>query len=111
MDKEWNTDIEEWLKKFDEELQKSVEDDRRRREENGLIFCVVYDDELWDAGFNKSRASFELRKEDLKDYVYVDNQKSLNFYCDKGYEGYYVNRKCKFIRMETDNCAIFYRDY
>ena len=111
MDKEWNTDIEEWAKRFDEEFQKSVEDDRRRRKENGLILCVVYDNELWDHGFNKFRASFELRKEDLNDYVYVDNQKSLNFCCDPGYENYFVNRKCKFVRIENDGSAIFYRDY
>ena len=50
-------------------------------------------------------------KEDLNDYVYVDNQKSLNFCCDPGYENYYVNRKCKFVRIENDGSAIFYRDY
>lgn len=60
MDKEWHTDIEEWAKRFDEEFQKSVEDDRRRRKEKGLILCVVYDNELWDHGLNKFRASFEL---------------------------------------------------
>lgn len=110
MNEKGNTDIEEWAKQLDEDFQKFCEEETRRIKENGLISCVIYDDELWDYGFNWFRASFELRKEDLKEYVYVDNN-SLNFSCKSGYEDYYLNRTYKFIRMETDGCAIFYRNY
>ena len=103
--------IEELAKQFEEDFHKYFEKDNRRMGDNGLITCVIYDDELWDCGLNKFRASFELRKKDIKDYVYVDKQKSLNFWCESGYEYYYLNRTYKFIRMERDSCAIFYRNY
>ena len=49
----------------------------------------------------------ELKKEDLKDYVYVDKLS----YCKEGCEDEYINRTYKFIRMEGELSAIFYRDY
>ena len=101
-----NVDLEEWARQFDEDFQKFCEEETRRMKENGLILCVIYDDESWEP-LNFYRASFELRKEDLRDYVYVDKLKI----CESGYEDYYLNRTYKFIRMEEDDCAIFYRNY
>jgi hypothetical protein len=101
-----NADLEEWATQIAEDFQKFSEEETRRMKENGLILCVIYDDESWEP-LNFYRASFELRKEDLRDYVYVDKLKI----CQSGYEDYYLNRTYKFIRMEEDDCAIFYRNY
>ena len=49
----------------------------------------------------------DVKKEDLKDYVFVDKLT----YCKDNCEAEYINRTYKFIRMEDENCAIFYRDY
>lgn len=103
-----NVDLEEWARQFDEDLKNYCEEEKKRREDNGLILCLIYEDENYFL-LDEFKASFELRKDDLKDYVYVDNN-SLNFSCESGYEDYYLNRTYKFINMEKD-CAIFYRDY
>jgi hypothetical protein len=103
-----NVDLEEWATQFAEEFQKYCEEEKKRREDNGLILCLVYEDQNYFIN-DEFKASFELRKEDLKDYVYVDNN-SLNFSCESGYEDYYLNRTYKYIGMEKD-CAIFYRNY
>ena len=42
---ETNVDLEEWARQFDEEFQTFCEEEKRRMEENGLILCVIYDDE------------------------------------------------------------------
>ena len=101
-------DLEEWARQFDEDLKNYCEEEKKRREDNGLILCLIYEDENYFL-LDEFKASFELRKEDLKDYVYVDNN-SLNFSCESGYEDYYLNRTYKFINMEKD-CAIFFRNY
>ena len=103
-----NVDLEEWATQFAEDFQKYCEEEKKRREDNGLILCLIYEDENYFL-LDEFKASFELRKEDLKDYVYVDNY-SLNFSCESGYEDYYLNRTYKFINMEKD-CAIFFRNY
>lgn len=103
-----NVDLEEWATQFAEDFQKYCEEEKKRREDNGLILCLIYEDENYFL-LDEFKASFELRKEDLKDYVYVDNN-SLNFSCESGYEDYYLNRTYKFINMEKD-CAIFFRNY
>jgi hypothetical protein len=103
-----NVDLEEWARQFDEDLKNYCEEEKKRREDNGLILCLIYEDENYFL-LDEFKASFELRKEDLKDYVYVDNN-SLNFSCESGYEDYYLNRTYKFINMEKD-CAIFFRNY
>ena len=104
-----NVDLEEWARQFDEDFQKYCDEEKKRREDNGLILCFIFDDENYYL-LDEFKASFELRKNDLKDFVYVDNN-SLNFSCKSGYEGYYLNRTYKFIGMEKDDCAIFYRNY
>ena len=103
-----NADLEEWARQFDEEFQKYCEEEKKRMEDNGLILCLIFDDENYFL-LDEFKASFELKKEDLKDYVYVDNN-ALNFSCESGYEDYYLNRTYKFINMEKD-CAIFFRNY
>ena len=103
-----NVDLEEWATQFAEDFQKYCEEEKKRREDNGLILCLIYEDENYFL-LDEFKASFEQRKEDLKDYVYVDNN-SLNFSCESGYEDYYLNRTYKFINMEKD-CAIFFRNY
>ena len=103
-----NADLEEWARQFDEEFQKYCEEEKKRMEDNGLILCLIFDDENYFLQ-DEFKASFELKKEDLKDYVYVDIN-ALNFSCESGYEDYYLNRTYKFIGMEKD-CANFYRNY
>ena len=103
-----NMDIEEWATQFAEDFQKYCEEEKKRREDNGLVLCLIYEDENCFIN-DEFKASFELKKEDLKDYVYVDNN-ALNFSCESGYEDYYLNRTYKFINMEKD-CAIFFRNY
>jgi hypothetical protein len=103
-----NADLEEWARQFDEEFQKYCEEEKKRMEDNGLILCLIFDDENYFLQ-DEFKASFELKKEDMKDYVYVDNN-ALNFSCESGYEDYYLNRTYKFINMEKD-CAIFFRNY
>ena len=103
-----NLDLEEWATQFAEDFQKYCEEEKKRREDNGLILCLIYEDENYFIN-DEFKASFELRKDDLKDYVYVDKN-SLNFSCESGYEDYYLNRTYKYMGMEKD-CAIFYRNY
>ena len=103
-----NVDLEEWATQFAEDFQKYCEEEKKRREDNGLVLCLIYEDENCFIN-DEFKASFELKKEDLKDYVYVDNN-ALNFSCESGYEDYYLNRTYKFIGMEKD-CANFYRNY
>ena len=103
-----NMDIEEWATQFAEDFQKYCDEEKKRREDNGLVLCLIYEDENFFIN-DEFKASFELKKEDLKDYVYVDNN-ALNFSCESGYEDYYLNRTYKFINMEKD-CAIFFRNY
>ena len=103
-----NVDLEEWATQFAEDFQKYCEEEKKRREDNGLVLCLIYEDENCFIN-DEFKASFELKKEDMKDYVYVDNN-ALNFSCESGYEDYYLNRTYKFINMEK-NCAIFFRNY
>ncbi len=103
-----NVDLEEWATQFAEDFQKYCEEEKKRREDNGLVLCLIYEDENCFIN-DEFKASFELKKEDMKDYVYVDNN-ALNFSCESGYEDYYLNRTYKFINMEKD-CAIFFRNY
>ena len=103
-----NVDLEEWATQFAEDFQKYKKKKKKRREDNGLVLCLIYEDENCFIN-DEFKASFELKKEDMKDYVYVDNN-ALNFSCESGYEDYYLNRTYKFINMEKD-CAIFFRNY
>ena len=103
-----NVDLEEWATQFAEDFPKYCEEEKKRREDNGLVLCLIYEDENCFIN-DEFKASFELKKEDMKDYVYVDNN-ALNFSCESGYEDYYLNRTYKFINMEKD-CAIFFRNY
>ncbi len=103
-----NVDLEEWATQFAEDFQKYCEEEKKRREDNGLVLCLIYEDENCFIN-DEFKASFELKKEDMKDYVYVDNN-ALNFSCESGYEDYYLNRTYKFINMEKD-CAIYFRNY
>lgn len=103
-----NVDLEEWATQFAEDFQKYCEEEKKRREDNGLVLCLIYEDENCFIN-DEFKASFELKKKDMKDYVYVDNN-ALNFSCESGYEDYYLNRTYKFINMEKD-CAIFFRNY
>ena len=102
-----NVDIEEWDRLFDEDFQRFCEEEKKRMEEQDLVYGIIYDNEEYDVSLNYTKASFELKREDLKDYVYVDKLSS----CKEGCEDDYINRTYKFIRMEDEYCAIFYRDY
>ena len=55
-------------------------------EESGLMYGIIYDNDFSDYALNYSRASFELKKEDLKDYVFVNKLS----HCKQGYEDDYI---------------------
>ena len=107
MVEESNKELEDWANEFCVDFDRIVEEEDKRMKENGLLHGTIFDNEEYDLMLNYSKASFELKKEDLKDYVYVDKLS----YCKEGYEDEYINRTYKFIRMEDEYCAIFYRDY
>ena len=71
------------------------------------IICIIFDNKFADCALNYSRSSFSLKKDKLKKYVYVDKLDT----CKPGYENYYLNRIYKLMYMESENCAIFYREY
>ena len=107
MVEESNKELEDWCDEFSKEFDRFCEEENRRMKENGLLHGTIFDNEEYDLMLNYSKASFELKKEDLKDYVYVDKLS----HCKVGCEDEYINRSYKFIRMEDEYCAIFYRDY
>ena len=107
MAEESNTELEDWANEFCEDFDRIVEEEDKRMKENGLLHGTIFDNEEYDLMLNYSKASFELKKEDLKDYVYVDKLS----HCKVGCEDEYINRTYKFIRMEDEYCTIFYRDY
>jgi hypothetical protein len=102
-----NKELEDLANEFCEDFDRICEKEDRRMKENGLLYGTIFDNEEYDLMLNYSRAFFKLKKEDLKEYVYVDKLS----YCKEGCEDEYINRTYKFIRMEDENCAIFYRDY
>lgn len=102
-----NKELEDLANEFCEDFDRICEKEDRRMKENGLLYGTIFDNEEYDLMLNYSRASFKLKKEDLKEYVYVDKLS----YCKEGYEDEYINRTYKFIRMEGKLSAIFYRDY
>lgn len=107
MVEESNKELEDWANEFCVDFDKLCEEEDKRMKENGLLYGTIFDNETYDLMLNYSKASFILKKEDLKDYVYVDKLR----HCKEGCEDEYINRTYKFIRMEDEYCAIFYRDY
>ena len=106
MVEESNKELEDWCDEFAKEFYKFCEEEDRRREEYNLVLGIIFDDRNYDL-LDFSRASFEMKKDEIKDYVYVDKLS----HCKEGCEDEYINRTYKFIRMEGELCAIFYRDY
>ena len=104
---ESNKELEDWANEFCVDFERYVEEENRRREEQDIVLGIIFDNEEYDMLLDYYKASFELKKEDLKDYVYVDKLR----HCKEGCEDEYINRTYKFIRMDGDRCAIFYRDY
>jgi hypothetical protein len=90
-----------------ENFDKEVEEERKRREELGLVLCVVFKNELWDYGYNLPSGFFEIKKEELKDYIYKDKIDCLR----KDEEDYFSNRTYKYICNDLHGCPVFYRDY
>ncbi|MCI5510566.1 MAG: hypothetical protein MR436_09110, partial [Eubacterium sp.] len=88
-------------------FERYVEEENRRMEEQDIVLGIIFDNEEYDMLLDYYKASFELKKEDLNDYVYVEKLS----HCKEGGEDEYINRTYKFIRMDGDRCAIFYRDY
>lgn len=107
IEEESNKELEDWCDEFSKEFDRFCEEEDRRMKENGLLYGIIFDNEKYDLSLNYSKASFELKKEDLKDFVFVDKLKN----CKDNCEAEYINRTYKFIRMEDELCAIFYRDY
>jgi len=107
MVEESNKELEDWCDEFSKEFDRFCEEEDRRMKENGLLYGIIFDNEKYDLSLNYSKASFELKKEDLKDFVFVDKLKN----CKDNCEDEYINRTYKFIRTEGELCAIFYRDY
>ena len=102
-----NKELEDWANELCGDFDRICEEEDRRMKENGLLYGTIFDNEKYDLLLNYSKASFKLKKEDLKEYVYVDKLS----YCKEGCEDEYINRTYKFVRMEGELCAIFYRDY
>lgn len=107
MVEESNKELEDWANEFCVDFERYIEEENRRMEEQDIVLGIIFDNEEYDMSLNYFKASFELKKEDLKDYVYVDKLR----HCKEGCEDEYINRTYKFIRMDGDRCAIFYRDY
>ena len=107
IEEESNKELEDWCDEFSKEFDRFCEEENRRMKENGLLYGIIFDNEKYDLSLNYSKASFELKKEDLKDFVFVDKLKN----CKDNCEAEYINRTYKFIRMEGELSAIFYRDY
>lgn len=107
IEEESNKELEDWCDEFSKEFDRFCEEENRRMKENGLLYGTIFDNEEYDLILDYSKAFFELKKEDLKDYVFVNKLT----YCKDNCEAEYINRTYKFIRMEDENCAIFYRDY
>ena len=107
MVEESNKELEDWANEFCVDFERYVEEENRRMEEQDIVLGIIFDNEEYDMLLDYYKASFELKKEDLKDYVYVDKLRQ----CKEGCEDEYINRTYKFIRMDGDRCAIFYRDY
>lgn len=107
MEEESNKELEEQTNQIYEEFEKYYEKEDRRIKEAGLITCIVYKDELWDAGFNLPSSSFEIKKEELKDYIYREEKDC--FRQDEKY--YFTNRLYKYMCTDNSGCAIFYRNY
>ena len=102
-----NKELEDLANELCEDFDRICEKEDSRMKENGLLYGTTFDNEEYDLMLNYSRASFKLKKEDLKEYVYVDKLS----YCKEGCVDEYINRTYKFIRMEGELSAIFYRDY
>ena len=107
MVEESNKELEDWANEFCVDFERYVEEENRRMEEQDIVLGIIFDNEEYDMLLDYYKASFELKKEDLKDYVYVDKLS----HCKEGCEDEYINRTYKFISMDGDRCAIFYRDY
>ena len=107
MVEESNKELEDWANEFCVDFERYIEEENRRMEEQDIVLGIIFDNEENDMLLDYYKASFELKKEDLKDYVYVDKLS----HCKEGCEDEYINRTYKFIRMDGDRCAIFYRDY
>lgn len=107
MAEESKKELEDWANQMQEDFDRICEEEAKRMKENGLLHGTIFDNEEYDLMLDYSKASFMLKKEDLKDYVYVDKLS----HCKEGCEDEYINRTYKFIRMEGEICAIFYRDY
>ncbi len=80
MVEESNKELEDWANEFCVDFDKLCEEEDKRMKENGLLHGTIFDNEEYDLMLNYSKASFELKKEDLKDYVYVDKLR----YCKEG---------------------------
>ena len=106
MVEESNKELEDWVNEFCD-LDKFVEEENKRLEKFDLVYGIIFDNEEYDLFLNYYKASFEIKKDEIKDYVYVDKLS----HCKQGCEEEYINRTYKFIRMEGERCAIFYRDY
>lgn len=72
MVEESNKELEDWCDEFSKEFDRFCEEEDRRMKENGLLYGIIFDNEKYDLSLNYSKASFELKKEDLKDFVFVD---------------------------------------
>ena len=96
-------ELERMLDEVDKELERMIQEEK----ELGIISCIIFDNEVADLSLNYFKASFSLKKDELKEYVYVDKLDT----CKKGCEDEYLNRTYKLIRMEGEDCAIFYKEY
>lgn len=85
MAEESNKELEDWVNMFCD-FDSFCDEETKRLEESGLMYGIIYDNDFSDYALSYSRASFELKKEDLKDYVFVNKLS----HCKQGYEDDYI---------------------
>ena len=67
MAEESNKELEDWVNMFCD-FDSFCDEETKRLEESGLMYGIIYDNDFSDYALSYSRASFELKREDLKGY-------------------------------------------
>ena len=79
MAEESNKELEDWVNMFCD-FDSFCDEETKRLEESGLMYGIIYDNDFSDYALSYSRASFELKKEDLKGYNLFFSQTSATIW-------------------------------
>ena len=66
MVEESNKELEDWANEFCVDFERYIEEENRRMEEQDIVLGIIFDNEEYDMLLDYYKASFELKKEDLK---------------------------------------------